>query len=121
MNVNSTTLEWRSTDHLNRVDETVQVDLRPCPAVVVSVVDVLGAESLSMKERAALMVANEEQTTSLETALLRGHSGLVVRTRTRAAQRGLYSSARDIDDSSSQVLVDPASYDLAHALARPQT
>jgi hypothetical protein len=41
-----------------------------------------------MNRQAALKGVNEEQTASLETALLHGHSGLVVRTQMRTAQRG---------------------------------
>jgi hypothetical protein len=39
-------------------------------------------------EQAALKGENEEQTASLETALLHGRGGLVVRTQMRTAQRG---------------------------------
>lgn len=41
-----------------------------------------------MNEQAALKGVNEEQTASLETALLHGHGGLIVRTQMRTAQRG---------------------------------
>jgi hypothetical protein len=41
-----------------------------------------------MNEQAALKSMNEEQTASLETALLHGHCGLIVRTQMRTAQQG---------------------------------
>jgi hypothetical protein len=41
-----------------------------------------------MNERAALKGVNEEQTASLETALLHGRCGLVVRTQMRTARWG---------------------------------
>ena len=41
-----------------------------------------------MNGQAALKGVNEVQTASLETALLHGHCGLVVRTQMRTAQRG---------------------------------
>jgi hypothetical protein len=41
-----------------------------------------------MNEQAALKGVNEEQTASLETALLHGHIGLIVRTQMRTAQQG---------------------------------
>jgi hypothetical protein len=59
-----------------------------------------------MTVQAAMKGVNEEQTASLETALLHGHCGLVLRTQMRTAQRGFHSVHVDIDKSSHQGLVE---------------
>ena len=62
-----------------------------------------------MDERAALKGVNEEQTASLQTALLHwARKARAVRTQMRTAQRGLHSNPVDIDGSSHQGLVELA-------------
>jgi hypothetical protein len=55
---------------------------------LVSVVDDLDAISRLMNVQAAVKGVTKAQTACLETALLHGHSGLIVRTQVRAAQQG---------------------------------
>jgi hypothetical protein len=55
---------------------------------LVFIVDDLDVISRLMNKQAAMKSVNEEQTASLETALLHGRCGLVVRTQMRTAQQG---------------------------------